>query len=234
VTELKNIEGITVKLKKRHAGTTSEVPRQRLLGTVTRDGRPVRVGWVGLWSLRRPSNAVNVAILRGRTVTEEPIVYAHSPIRDGAYALDVPFQHEAWYVVAEEPGRPLTQVGPIAVALNEERNLDIACTDCGIIRGRVRKVPEGWEGYLWVVAFTETAIREEARVGLDGAFSLRLPPGEYGLKVGHDAYDDADVPSDQNVPKEVREGRADPWRRAKAVTVKVGRESEGVELELPQ
>ena len=110
--------------------------------------------------------------MRGRTVVGPRGIFA-APIRDGAYTLDVPFPSATWYVVVEEPGHPLTQVGPIAVALNEKQTLDIACTEGGRIRGRVKDVPPGWEGNLWVVAFSKTAVREEARVAPDGTF---LPP----------------------------------------------------------
>jgi hypothetical protein len=233
VTELKKIDGIVVKLKKQRTGTKPEVPKQRIFGTVTRDDRPVQGGWAGLWSLRRRPDSVNVSIQRGRTVTEDPIVYTSAPIRNGSYALDVPFQHQAWYVVVEEPGRPLTQVGPIPIELNQEKKLDIACPEAGTVRGRVKEVPKGWEGHLWVVAFTDAGIREEARVGGDGAFTLRLPPGEYGVKVGHDAYEDSEVPRGKNIPKEAWEKRADPWPRAKVVTVAAGREIGGLEVELP-
>lgn len=235
VTERKTIEGIVVKLKKQEEGTRPEVPRQMIAGTVTRDGRPIQTGWVGLWALRQPDNSANAPILRGRTVVQDPIVYASAPIRGGAYAIDVPFQGTDWYVVVEEPGQPLTQVGPIPIGLNQEKRLDIACTEGGRISGRVKDVPRGWEGHLWVVAFTRTAIRVEARVAPDGEFSLPLlPPGEYGLKVGHDAYDDSEVPRDRNIPEEEWERLADPWRRAKVVEVEAGRDSGGVEVELPQ
>ena len=183
-------------MKKKTAGSTPAIPtaRQTITGTVTRDGRPVKSGWVGLWRSddaaerdQRPGHAGP----HGCGTCPSPLP---SSIRDGAYTLDVPFPSETWYVVVEEPGHPLTQVGPIAVALNEKQTLDIACTEGGRIRGRVKDVPPGWEGHLWVVAFSKTAVREEARVAPDGTFSLPpLPPGEYGLKVGHDAYEDAEV-----------------------------------------
>ena len=129
-----------------------------------------------------------------RTAVGEPRVHASFPIRDGSYSLNVPFQNEAWYVVAEEAGHPLTQVGPIAIGLNEKKSLDIACIEGGGISGRVKNVPRDWEGHLWVVAFSNTAIREESRSEPDGTFAFpALPPGEYGFEVGHDAYDDPEV-----------------------------------------
>jgi hypothetical protein len=138
-------------------------------------------------------------------------------------------------VVAEEAGQPLTQVGPIAVGLNEEKTLDITCTAGGSIAGRVRNVAGGWRGHLWVVAFTKTGVRYETRVGGDGSFLLGpLPPGEFGLKVGHDAYNDAEVPRDfRHLRKESWEKLADPWKRAKLINVKSDRCTSGVALVLP-
>ena len=134
VTELKNVKGIIVKLKRQKAGSKPEVPRQRIEGTVTRHGRPVEVGWVGLWRLSQ-WDLVSVALMRGRTVVEPPIVYRNAPLRDGDYVLYVPFQDEAWYVVVEEPDQPLTQLGPIPIDRNQTKRLDIACSEGGSIRG---------------------------------------------------------------------------------------------------
>lgn len=237
VTELKTIEGIVARMKRKTDGSAPQIAQQTIAGSVTRNGRPVQSGWVGLWALRRPRNAPNSPVMRERTAVGEPVVHASFPIRDGSYSLDVPFQSEAWYVVAEEAGHPLTQVGPIAVGLNEKKSLDIACTEGGCIRGRVKDVPHGWEGQLWVVAFSKTAIREESRVALDGAFSFpALPPGEYGLKVGHDAYDDPEVypGSLMRDHPEAFKQNADPWKRAKVVSVRAGQTTEGVEVEMPQ
>ena len=55
-------------------------------------------------------------------------------------------------------------------------------------------MPPGWEGHVWVVAFSQTAVREEVRIARDGTFTLPpLPPGEYGLKAGHDAFEYPEV-----------------------------------------
>jgi hypothetical protein len=82
-----------------------------------------------------------------------------------------------------------------------------------------------------VVAFTETSLRAEARIDADGRFSLaKLAPGEYALKVGHDAFDDSDVPRGFPTPPL---WHADPRMRARKATVAPGREIEGVELTLP-
>ena len=237
VAELKTIEGIVARMKRKTDGSAPQIAQQTIAGRVTRNGRPVQSGWVALWALPRPRNAPNSPVMRERTAVGEPRVHASFPIRDGSYSLNVPFQNEAWYVVAEEAGHPLTQVGPIAIGLNEKKSLDIACIEGGGIRGRVKNAPRDWEGHLWVVAFSKTAIREESRAAPDGTFAFpALPPGEYGLKVGHDAYDDPEVyPGSLMVdhPEAFKEN-ADPWKRAKIVSVRAGQTTEGVEVELPQ
>jgi hypothetical protein len=249
VTELKTISGIVARMKRKTDGSAPVVARQRktdgsvpvvarqtIAGTVTRDGRPVQAGWVGLWALRRPSNASNAPVMRGRTTVGPPIPYASAPIRGGSYSLDVPFQNESWYVVAEEPGQAVTQVGPIAMALNQNRTVDITCTPGSRVRGRVEGVPHGWEGHIWVVAFSRTAVRTEVRVARDGTFTLPpLPPGEYGLKAGHNAYEDPEVYPGRLMrerPESFKE-MADPWKRAKVVKVEAGRDSGGVVVAFP-
>lgn len=202
-------------------------PTRRLTGRVTRDGRPVAVGWVALWSA--PGLA---GLLRGRTVVVPPSVSACDVIRDGVYHLEVLSASNNWYVVVEEPGQPPTQVGPVAIEGEDKMTIDIVCNAGGGIRGRVTGVPPDWAGHLWVVAFTETSLRAEAKVDAEGRFSFaKLAPGEYGLKVGHDAFEDSDVPRDfPPLPL----WTADPWTRARKVVVAPGREVEGVELALPE
>ena len=237
VTELKTIGGIVARMKKQTNGSTPTIAPQSISGTVSRDGRPVQSGWVGLWALRRPTNAVNTPLMRGRTVVGDPIPYASAAIHGGSYSLDAPFQSETWYVVVEEPGHSLTQVGPVPIALKQQKTLNITCTQGGQVRGRVKGIPAGWEGHIWVVAFSKTAVQAEVRIEPSGQFTLpSLPPGEYGLKAGHDAYDDAEVYPGKLAmehPESLKES-ADPWKRAKVVTIESGRDSAMVEVEFPR
>jgi hypothetical protein len=223
----RTISGLDVRMTKERDGPRPSRLTRRLAGRVTRDGRPVAAGWAALWS-----GSGLTGLLRGRTVVVSPPVWSRATIRDGAYSLDVPSASSNWYVVVEEPGQPPTQVGPIAILEDAEKTLDVACVAGGAIRGRVMNVPPGWAGHWWVVAFTDTSLRAEARVAADGQFTLsRLAPGEYGLKVGHDAYDDADVPRGFPTPPL---WQAEPWSRVRKVTVHPGREVEGVDLALPE
>jgi Carboxypeptidase regulatory-like domain len=99
----------------------------------------------------------------------------------------------------------------------------------------VKNVPAGWEGHLWAIAFTKSGIRAETRVNADGTFRLEhVPPGEYGVKVGHDGYLDAEVPRIGSKVTEADWNRqANAWKAARVVRVQPGHVSDGVELELP-
>ncbi|HUY87634.1 MAG TPA: carboxypeptidase-like regulatory domain-containing protein [Pirellulales bacterium] len=235
VDALASVEGIRVKLRKKIDGSTAQLPRQTIIGSVTDHGRPVETGWVALWSVRPSENIVNAYIMRGRTVTADAAICASAPIQNGKYVLTAPFQGDAFYLVAESPERAPTQIGPLEVALGEAKSLDIACVEGGAVQGTVKDRPSDWEDDLWVVAFTDTGVRVETRVLPDGSFSLaNLPPVRYGLKVGHDAYRDSEVPRGPNIPPEARETNSDPWKRAVVVNVSPGEERDAVELRLPK
>jgi hypothetical protein len=234
--QLKPIVGIVVKLKKKKAGAVSDVARQSIAGVVTRHGKPVKTGWVGLWRLRQDCSAGMGWYMRGRTTVAEPCFIRSAIIHNGTYSLEVPYQDDAWFVAVEEPGHALTQIGPIKIAVNEKKPLDVACVDGGSVRGRVQNVPAGWQGHLWAVAFTKTGIRVETRVGVDGTFCFQqLPPAEYGLKAGHNAYYDSELspPWKVDLSKEEWNRQIDPWQRATRAIVTAGHETRGVELQLP-
>jgi hypothetical protein len=134
--ELKNITGLTVKMKKTADGTKTVLPKQFLFGAVTRNGRPVKTGWVGLWYVRKNLNSVNAPVLRGRVVDGLTFYLEHAAIVNGSYRLEMPDDDE-YFVVAEEPGHAPTQIGPIGVKLRQERKSDIACVKGGSISGKV-------------------------------------------------------------------------------------------------
>ena len=167
ISTRQTISGLDVRMKKDHDEARSRRPLRRLTGRVTRNGQPVAVGWAAL----RSSSGLT-GLLRGRTVVVPPPVWTQARIRDGVYTLDVPSASSNWYVVVEEPGQPPTQLGPIPIMEEAEKTLDIACIAGGGIRGRVTNFPPGWAGHLWVVAFTETSLRAEARIDANGRFSL--------------------------------------------------------------
>ena len=70
-------------------------------------------------------------------------------------------------------------------------------------------------------------------MGIDGAFHLsELPPGRYGLKAGHDSYEDPHVPKIEFGPGKPPDPNffkpAEPWQGAAIVTVKPGETTRGV------
>ena len=164
VADLTTISGIMVKMRRRTDGSAPTIAGQTITGRVTRDGGPVRSGWVGLWLVHKPTNPVNAPVQRGRMVPGQPFPAAQAEIIDGTYSLPVPYQQDRWFVVVDTPGAPLTEIGPIAVALKETKSLYIATTPGGIIQGQATGVPPGWEGFSYVVAFNRTGVQAETRV----------------------------------------------------------------------
>jgi hypothetical protein len=238
VKELQPIDGLLVKMHRDTASNATEIQRQTIVGTATRDGRPIRRGWASLWIVQRPRDLVNAYIERGRTVSGEGVVTERALIRDGEFTLDVPSQGPGYFVVVEEPGHAPTQIGPLTIKVNETRKLDVACVEGGAIAGRVSNVPAEWQGNLWAVAFNRSGVRADVQVDLDGTFRFEnLPPGRYGLKVGHDAYRDSEVPRPnefKDIPASAWKTIADPWKRATTVTVESGKTADDVTLELPE
>ena len=74
---------------------------------------------------------------------------------------------------------------------------------------------------LWAIAFDGKAIVEGGQVSPDDTFKFgRLPPGTYGVKVGHPGM--KTLAESQN---EAASGRADPWSKAEKATVVAGETS---------
>ncbi len=235
VSLLEPIDGIEVRLKSKSVDAKPQIATRRISGTVTRNGVPVKNGWVALRGMRRQTDIVNAYILRGRTTTGDTWAADSAPIRDGQYSLEAPYQNPFWVVTVEEPGQPPTLIWPVPIGANEDKHLDIACVAGGGIRGRVTNVPPQWRGKLWVVAFSSNGIRQDVRVADDGSFAVQqLPPGRYGLKVGSDALLDSEVPRPKDwkdIAADAWKTKSDPWPRAKIATFKAGETVEGVELE---
>ncbi len=222
----------------REAGAKAKQERTRVTGVVTRDGKPVAGGGrVGGWRKRRKEqNRVNAAIHRGRVVAMAGFEFAWARVGpDGSYALEnlkADPRFGPWYFVYEEPGRAPTVVGPIKIT-DKDRALpvDMAVADGGAIEGRVEGVPAAMAGQVWVVAFDGGVIRREALASSDGTFRLEgLPPGRYGLKAGHDAYEDPHVPRGEpgKIDPSEWQKSAEPWQGAVAVAVGPGATARGV------
>ncbi len=239
-----NKSGLVIKLRREGRGADDD--HIRLIGKVTRDGRPVAFGRIGAWWQRNDFDRGNAAVQRGRTVPAPRFEILHVPVRpdDGTYTIDDLKRHLGnpgrWFLVFEEPGHAPAVLGlPALEAGQRQRTIDLAAAQGGSIAGRVEHVPEAMAGQVWVVAFNENIIRRETRAGRDGAFRIdALPPGRYGLKIGHDAYQDPHIPENsplgrERTPEEqaLLRKKAEPWQGAAEATVRPGATTSGVLLD---
>jgi RNA polymerase sigma factor (sigma-70 family) len=247
------VNGVTLRLER--------APTVTVTGRVLRANKPVTEGWVVLYRVPEETIALAGFVKRGRTVAMPMQVVAECPVEAGRYTLRVPESRDEWRLALFMPGSPPTLAGPYRFKASERSEVDLAAVQGGTIRGRVTKVPGGLAGRAAVVAFNAQGYWAEAMLGADGTFELRgLPPGEYGLKVGHDGYQDDEVrmrnpyPSEEcftgnwkRTPEEEKRFRAyqkaydedwqrpaEPWKRAMRVSVAAGETKSGVELELPE
>jgi hypothetical protein len=243
VAAKQNISGLVIKLRREGRGTDDD--HIRLVGKVTRDGRPVSFGRVGAWWQRNEFDRVNAGVQRGRTVPAPRFEMLDVPVRpDGTYTIgDLKFHlgnPGRWFLVFEEPGHAPAVFGPPELKAGErQQTIDLAAVEGGTIAGRVEHVPEAMAGQVWVVAFNENIVRREARAGRDGTFHLDdLPPGRYGLKAGHDAYRDPHIPrlgplTQERTPEQLAQWKkkAEPWQGAVEATVRPGATTTGLILD---
>ncbi len=208
-------------------------PQLRLEGSATRAGKPIPTGWAVLYRVVPYARATACCTMRNRPVIWEQIVYTEAEIRDGKFAFQTLTDAKDWYVALHEPNRAPSIHGPLT--LSREKPTPFTATEPGRLTGKVPDRPEKLEGYLWVVAFSKNGHRAEARIGSNGTFSFpSLPPGEYGLKVGHDLYVDEEVTAEEpQAPGWKIQPPADPWKRAKIVAVASGKTTTVDDLTLP-
>jgi beta-lactamase regulating signal transducer with metallopeptidase domain/uncharacterized GH25 family protein len=219
------------------AGRTT-TSQGRLHGKILRHGKPVPGAWVSLWpAFSKEENLANATVLRGRGVPHLAYGFLKClTAADGTYSIDLP-DPGRWYVMAETPQGTPAIAGPLTTRANEDRTLDIACIEGGAIHGRIRNVAPELLPQLWVVAFDQGIFKTEVRVNADGSFTIpQLPPGEYGLKVGHDGYKEPELPWGplRNRPDKDKlfDTLATPWKGAVVVNVQPEKSSEDVWLEL--
>ena len=238
VTELKTIEGIVARMKRKTDGSaaadrSADDCRQR---DAEWPAGPIRLGCsLGLAAAEERAQLAGHARAHGRGRADRPCQFP-DPRRVLQSQRSVP---ERGLVRRRRGSGPSAHADRADCDRLERKEVARHCLYRGGLHPRSGqgRAPRDWEGHLWVVAFSKTAIREESRAAPDGTFSFpALPPGEYGLKVGHDAYDDPEVyPGSlmRDHPEAFKEN-ADPWKRAKIVSVRAGQTTEGVEVELPQ
>ena len=208
-------------------------PPPRLEGSATRAGKPMPTGWAVLYRVVPYARATACPTMRNRPVIWEQIVYAEGAIRDGSFSFQTTSEANDWYVALHEPNRAPSIHGPLT--LSREKPTPFTATEPGRLTGKVPDRPEKLDGYLWVVAFSKNGHRAETRIGSNGAFSFpSLPPGEYGLKVGHDLFVDEEVTAEEpQEPGWKIQPPADPWKRAKIVAVATGKTTTVDDLTLP-
>jgi RNA polymerase sigma factor (sigma-70 family) len=255
VSSKKHIASVEVTMEKQAPA------KQQVSGKVTRGSKPVPIGWIALYRLAKESPARASYMLRGRTTPPTFEVIEETLFEDGKYSLHVPVEDKQWYLIAYEKGQAPMQIGPFVVQANEQKELNIAGTSGAEIQGRVTHMEKALRGKLAVVAFNRLGYRTEVLVQADGGFRLKdLPAGEYGLKVGHNTFQDEEVKSQNKYDSEPcffgnwkrteeeekrfqRWVKADsedwqrpssPWKRAKLVNVIAGQRVQEIELELPE
>jgi hypothetical protein len=249
LVEHKDVRDIEIKLKRKPEALAVARP-MGVRGRVTRDGKPVPTGWIALgFTPAKPMNVPNAYVLRNRTA-DSPIYFVdEGPIRNGKYSLTAYRPGGRYAVVVFEPAHAPTIQGPLTIQEDEERTVDVVCVPGGSIQGRVPNVPEALHGQLWAVAFSRLGHRAGTPVKTDGSFLFsNLPPGEYGLKIGHEGMQDREIhvpwPGQGKGPDyrltkaesdaflKAQEAPAEPWKRAKVVCVKA-RETSDVVVDLP-
>lgn len=201
---------------------------------VTLDGKTASGGRVGAWMKMRSMEKINSEVHRGRVVNRGGYEFAWSKVGpDGQFAIEG-LKPGPWYLAYEEPGKASTVVGPVTLKKGDAGTVDIAVTPGATIEGKVEHIPYGMAGAAWVVLFDDGVVDREVRVAPDGTFRFEgLPPGRYGLKAGHDGYEDPHSLMSMWTEefKKYREfviSPAEPWLGAIVVEVKPGQASRGV------
>ncbi|HEY1784864.1 MAG TPA: carboxypeptidase-like regulatory domain-containing protein [Pirellulales bacterium] len=223
---------VTIKLRRR--GSAVSAAGQRIRGVVHAGGKPAGQVWVSLWKKAKEPDSPSATLRRGRTVDGSYHCARVDALTaaDGSYLLDVADPGE-YYVTA----RPLAGAPAASPALAIGSGADLTCDlDLpvgGTIRGRVKDVSPDCAERLWVVAFARRPYCAAVPVDRDGRFVVaEVPPGEIGLKVGHEGYLDSDVPR-APFAEDAWQQIAEPWKRATLIDAGANQEIGGIELEYP-
>lgn len=165
-----------------------DATRAHVTGRVSNHGERVTDGWVGLWYPRRESDILNVALRRGCPVPTGAQPFQMAELgTDGTFELASAHPGRP-YLVVRVPGLP-DQIQRLKLQPGSRQSIDVDVQPGGGIHGRVVGFPERMAGRLWVVAFDADIERRDVRIDRDGRFAIEdLPPGEYGLRVGHPAF----------------------------------------------
>ena len=238
VTELKTVGGIVARMKKKTDGSTPTIAPQSISGTVTprRPAGSIRLGRpVGIEATpergQLPRSCGNAPSWASRVPTPAPpfttdLITSTCPSR----ARPGTSSSRSQATRSRRSGRSRS------LSKSRRRSTSPAPKGAASAAGSRTYPPDGKDTFGSSPSARPQSRRKRA-VEPSGQFTLpSLPPGEYGLKAGHDAYDDAEVyPGKLAIehPESFKE-TADPWKRAKLVTVKPGRDSDVVEVEFPR
>jgi hypothetical protein len=228
--EPKDIDGINMRLL--HSDdVVVKAQVTRIFGKLTRDGKPVTGARVSAWYLRRESEAVNCRMQRGRIIPEGGFLCQFNVSSDGTYSLGG-LESAQYHLLVQEPGRGSWLSQRVAVLKSDrELEMNLEITAGGSIDGKVEGIPAELAGQVWVVAFNDNVFSCETRVQKDGVFSFKnLPPGDYGLKAGHDNYFEKPDMGE----KESWTTPADPWKKAVKVTVEGGKPAGNIVIRFPE
>lgn len=137
------------------------------------------------WEIGKPAEVHYPAMIRGRIVDSKGFDSEYTMLRLGTFELMYRPTNDSRFLVVEVNGFPIKQVQWLELVVNNEI-LEIELDSPSSISGQVIGVPRGFDGNIWVVAFTRTGLHLESQVDTQGRFTFKnFGPGIYGLKAGH-------------------------------------------------
>lgn len=223
-----DLEDIVVRLNRADSAAATDAAA-KVRGKVAIDGRPCTEGWASICYPKPEADTLNVELCRCCPVPQGASAYCEVELDiDGTFTFDHVLPAARALLVIAVPGRA-PHVQKLSLAVGARPMLDIALQPGAAIRGRVTGVPEAMRGRLFVVAFDQYVVRRDVRIAVDGSFAVtNLPPGSYGLRVGHD---DAELLAEawpEVYGDESNEEEARPWAGVELLHVKAGQTLTGV------
>lgn len=207
-----------------------------LRGRVLHEGKPVADGWLRVEIPLEECDIWNVRLVRGC-----PVPVGTGTIERVAIATDGSFElksvHPGFaYLVADVPGLPLqvraTQILPHEAWPDGRPEFQFEAVPPGKIQGSVQDVPPMMRGRLWAVAFDEAVVRRAVRIRADDTFVFEgLPPGDYGIRVGHDSWSRLQGNYPEIFPKDAEEPiTAQPWTGIEPIHLAPGATVDSIEV----
>ncbi len=227
ITARQTVDGIVVKMKRLAQAETKESPFvQTVSGAVLNHAQYGGNVRVALWRVPKPEGMSWAPLVRGRVTAGDGSVVASTAVdAKGRYALDVRYQADDWYLLAETPQGVVAVEGPIKIEKGQQKSVDLIGKQLGSLQGNVIN-PSAATDPLYAILFSDLGVIYEARVKADGSFKFdNVYPGVYGLKVGHNKVVDTEVPDFRELNVSRREmfdqshKPFQPWARARHVEI---------------